>query len=45
MKDKLRAVFDSKTTWLTLGVVAGSLFGETGQQVVNALGLAVMAVL
>ena len=42
---KLKALFDSKTTWLTMGVIAGSLFGETGATVVNALGIAVMAIL
>ncbi len=36
MKDKLKAIFDSKTTWLTLGVVAGSLFGDTGQHRIPA---------
>jgi hypothetical protein len=42
---KIKALFDSKATWMTIGLVAGTIFGETGATVVNALGMAVMAIL
>lgn len=45
MKEKLKAVFDSRATWATLGVFAGSLLGERAATVVNALGALVMAVI
>ncbi|GEM_PF-2145263 len=45
MKDKLKAFFDNKLTWLTLGSVAGSVFGADVANKVNALGVFVMAVL
>jgi hypothetical protein len=45
MKDKLKALFDNKLTWATIGTVAGSLFGSEIATTVNALGVFVMAVL
>jgi len=45
MGNKLKTFFDSKTTWLTIGTVAGSLFGTDIANTVNALGVLVMAVL
>lgn len=44
MKEKLKELFDSRTTWATLGVVAGA-FGTKAGAVVNALGVFVMAIL
>lgn len=43
MKDKFKALFDSKTTWATLGIFAGSLLGEKAAAIVNGLGVLVMA--
>lgn len=45
MKDKLIAFFDNKVVWLTIGSVAGSVFGADVAGKVNALGAFVMAVL
>ncbi len=45
MGGKLRAFFDSKVVWLTIGSVAGSVFGADVADKVNALGVFVMAVL
>lgn len=45
MKDKLKAVFDSKVTWTTIGIFAGGLFGAKAVAVVDGLGLLVMAIL
>lgn len=45
MKDKLRALFDSRVTWVTIGTITGSLFGAEIATKVNALGVFVMAVL
>jgi hypothetical protein len=45
MKNKLKALFDNKATWLTIGVVATSLFGDEVGQGVNAFGLLVQAFL
>lgn len=44
MKERLRAIFDSKTTWLGIGTLAG-LFGEQAVMIVNVIGTTVMAVL
>lgn len=45
MKEKARAIFDSRATWAGLGVLFGGMFGEQAAQAVNALGLLVMAVI
>lgn len=45
MKDKLKALLDSKTTWATLGVVAGTLLGDKAAMIVNALGSLVMTII
>jgi hypothetical protein len=42
---KIKELLDLRATWATIGLIAGSLFGEQGAAVANALGLAVMAVL
>lgn len=42
---KIKALLDLRTTWATIGIIAGSLFGDTGSTIANALGVAVMAVL
>lgn len=42
---KIKALLDLRTTWATIGLVAGSLFGETGSTIANAVGVAVMAIL
>lgn len=36
---------DSKATWAAFGLAAGTFFGDTGLNVINAVGMAVMAVL
>lgn len=45
MKEKLKAIFDSRVTWGAIGAVVGTLFGDTGRIVIDALGTAVMAIL
>lgn len=45
MKEKMRAIFDSRVTWASFGTVAGALLGDKAALVVNALGALVMAVL
>lgn len=45
MKDKARAIFDSRATWAVIGTFAGSMFGENIAAAVNAFGVFVMAVL
>jgi hypothetical protein len=45
MKEKLKALFDNKLTWATIGTVTGSLFGAEIANTVNALGVFVMAIL
>ena len=45
MKEKLRALLDARTTWATIGLVAGTLWGTVGVQIVNAVGNVVMAIL
>lgn len=45
MKDRLKTIFDSKMTWATLGMFAGSLLGDKAALIVNALGGLVMAAL
>lgn len=42
---KLKDLFDSKTTWATIGIIAGSLFGGHGAEIANAIGAAVMVIL
>jgi hypothetical protein len=36
---------DSKATWAAFGMAAGTFFGETGLNIINAVGVAVMAFL
>lgn len=45
MKEKLRALFDARSTWAAIGVAVGSLFGEQAAHTVNAVGAVVMAIL
>lgn len=45
MKDRLKALFDSRATWATIGVFAGSLLGDKAALIVNAIGGVVMAIL
>lgn len=45
MKQKLKDLFDSRTTWATIGVFAGSLFGDKVALIINGVGAVVMAVL
>lgn len=45
MKEKLKAIFDSKVTWSTISIVVGTVFGAHSVDAVNALGALVMAVL
>jgi hypothetical protein len=41
--EKVKAFFDSKATWVTLGVFAGTFFGQKGADIVSGLGALVMA--
>lgn len=43
--EKVKQIFDSKVTWLTLGTLSGSFFGESVAQAVAVIGQLVMAVL
>ena len=45
MKDKLKALFDARTTWATIGVVAGTIWGHAAVQIVDAVGYVIMAIL
>lgn len=45
MKEKARAIFDSKVTWLGIGSFVGTMFGDQAAAIANALGALVMAVL
>lgn len=45
MKEKLTALFDSRATWMVLGSVSGTLWGDQATAAVNALGTFVMAIL
>lgn len=45
MKEKLKSLFDSKTTWATIGVLFGSLLGEKAAAIANSLGALVMVIL
>lgn len=45
MKEKLRALLDSKTTWATIGVLFGSLLGEKAAAIANSIGTLVMVIL
>ncbi|MDZ7593222.1 MAG: hypothetical protein U0932_01095 [Thiobacillus sp.] len=44
-REKLRAVFDSRVTWATIGTFSGMFFSEKITAGVNAFGVFVMAVL
>lgn len=44
MKDKLKAVFDNRATWLLIGTVGG-VFGEQVSSTINFIGNVVMAIL
>lgn len=45
MKDKLKEIFDMRSTWAVIGAFIGSAFGEPWTTVANSIGVAVMAVL
>ena len=45
MKDKLRAIFDSKATWLGASVFVTAIFGDQAKVIVDAIGAAVMVIL
>lgn len=45
MKEKLKAIFDSRATWTMIGSFAGAVLGEKAVTVVNAVGSLVMAIL
>lgn len=45
MKDKIKAIFDSKAFWAMAGAFIGGTFGEPFTTVFNAVGVAVMAIL
>jgi hypothetical protein len=43
--EKLKAILDNKTTWLTMGTFVGAMFGEKVAEVFGAVGSLVMAIL
>lgn len=45
MKDKIKAVFDSRITWGFIGTLAGTFGGDQAVNIANALGSFVMAIL
>jgi hypothetical protein len=45
MWEKVKAVLDSKSTWLTVGAVAGSVFGQKALEIVSGFGQLVMAII
>lgn len=45
MKEKMKLFFDSRATWTLIGAFVGGTLGEPFTTVVNAIGLAVMAVI
>ncbi|WP_195742081.1 hypothetical protein [Methylobacillus flagellatus] len=45
MREKLKALFDARSTWAAIGVAAGAIFGEQAANTVNAVGAVVMAIL
>jgi hypothetical protein len=45
MKDKLKAIFDLKTTWTAIGAIAGALGGAKAAGVAAVIGNLVMSVL
>lgn len=45
MKDKLKDFFDKRGTWATIGIFAGSIFGDKIALIVQGVGAVVMAVL
>lgn len=45
MKEKIKTIFDSRATWATFGIFAGSLFGDKVALIVQGVGAVVMAFL
>lgn len=45
MTDKIKALFDSRVTWATIGTITGTLFGDHAAMIANAFGAFVMAVI
>lgn len=45
MKARLKAILDSKATWTTIGIFAGSLLGQKASMIVAGLGEFIMAIL
>lgn len=45
MKEKAKAIFDSRVTWATIGTLTGSLFGDQVAAIVNAFGALVMVII
>lgn len=45
MNDKLKAILDSKATWIGASVFASAIFGDKAKIIVDAIGSAVMAFL
>lgn len=45
MKEKMRALFDSRAFWAMVGTFVGSSFGEPWTTVTNAVGVIVQAVI
>lgn len=42
---KLKQLLDNKVTWLAIGSVVGTIFGENAAAIINAVGAAVMALI
>jgi len=43
--DKLKQLLDMKTTWATIGILTGTIFGEQAATAMNAFGAFVMVLL
>lgn len=43
MKEKLKALFDSRTTWTAIGIFTGTFLGEKAAAIVQGIGAVVMA--
>lgn len=43
MIEKLKALFDNRITWVTIGTITGTIFGDQAAIIANAFGALVMA--
>lgn len=45
LKDKAKAFFDNKATWLTIGAFVGTVLGDKAALIAQGIGAVIMAVL